>query len=69
MFIKFIEDTISGNFKGGQLVEYGIADGVCDFEILENSNANTQEVKDALAAAKASIVSGKVEISATPLHK
>jgi basic membrane protein A len=69
MFIKFIEDTISGNFKGGELVEYGISDGVCNFEILDNSTANTQAVKDAIAAAAADIASGKVVISTEPLHK
>jgi basic membrane protein A and related proteins len=69
MMIKFIEDTIAGNFKGGQLVTYGIAEGVCDFEILDNSLANTQAIKDALAKAKADIASGKIVISPIPLHK
>jgi len=69
MFIKFIEDAINGKFKPGKLVEYGIADGVCDFEILDNSLANLPNVKDAVAAAKKDIASGKVVVSPTPLHK
>jgi len=69
MFIKFIEDSTTGKYKPGQLVVYGLADGVCNFEILDNSLANTPAVKAALASATADIASGKVVISPTPLHK
>jgi basic membrane protein A and related proteins len=69
MFIKFIEDVVNGKYKAGKLVEYGIADGVCDFEILDNSLANLQNIKDAIAAAKADLASGKIKVSETPLHK
>ena len=37
MVIQFIEDAISGNFQGGKRVDYGISEGVCTFEYLDNS--------------------------------
>ena len=69
MVITFIENTIAGNFKGGTRTEYGLSDGVCGFEILDNSLANKQAIKDAIAAASADIASGKVVISKELIHK
>jgi basic membrane protein A len=69
MFILYIDDVRSGKYEGGVLKEYGIADGVCDFEILENSPAFQKEILDEIALAKEEIGSGKVVVSGEPLHK
>jgi len=69
MFIAYIDDVLAGKFEGGVLKEYGISEGVCDFEILENSLAYKQEILDEIAAAKADIASGEVVVSGEILHK
>ncbi len=69
MFVAYIDDVLAGKYQGGVLKEYGIADGVCDFEILENSQAYQQEILDELAKAKADIADGTVVVSRDVLHK
>lgn len=68
MVIQFIEDAVSGNFQGGKRVDYGISEGVCDFEYLENSPLN-DEAKKNIQEAFEDIVAGRIEISTEPLHK
>lgn len=69
MFVAYIDDVLQGKYQGGVLKEYGIADGVCDFEILENSHAYQQEILDELAKAKDDIANGTVVVSRQILHK
>ena len=68
MVIQFIEDAIAGNFQGGQRVDYGISEGVCNFEYLDNSPLS-DDAKAKIQAAYDDIVAGKIEISEEPLHK
>lgn len=68
MVIQFIEDAIAGNFQGGQRVDYGISEGVCNFEYLDNSPLS-DDAKAKIQAAYDDIVAGKIEISKEPLHK
>ena len=66
--IQFIEDAISGNFQGGKRVDYGISEGVCTFEYLDNSPLS-DEAKEKIKAAYDDIIAGKIDISTEPLHK
>ena len=68
MVIQFIEDAISGNFQGGKRVDYGISEGVCTFEYLDNSPL-AAEAKEKIKAAYDDIIAGKIDISTEPLHK
>ena len=68
MVIQFIEDAISGNFQGGKRVDYGISEGVCTFEYLDNSPLS-DEAKEKIKAAYDDIIAGKIDISTEPLHK
>ncbi|MFA5523128.1 MAG: BMP family ABC transporter substrate-binding protein [Tissierellales bacterium] len=68
MVIQFIEDAISGNFKGGQRIEYGMDKGVCAFDIYEDapvSDEARQNVEEALEKIK----NGEITISTELLHK
>ena len=68
MVIQFIEDAANGHFQGGKRIDYGISEGVCDFEFLDNSQLS-DEAKEAIQAAYDDIVAGNIEISSEPLHK
>lgn len=68
LVIKFIEQTIAGNFEGGKRVELGMKEGVCSFDIGPNSPISA-EAKALVEEALKDIEAGKLTISTEPLHK
>lgn len=68
MVLQFISDATSGNFKAGQRVDYGMAEGVCDFESLDNAPLS-DATKALVEKARAAIKDGSVQLSTEPRHK
>lgn len=68
MVLQFISDATSGKFQAGVRVDYGMAEGVCDFESLDNAPLS-DETKALVAQARAEITAGNIELFTEPLHK
>lgn len=68
MVLAFIDEATSGNFRAGERVEYGMAEGICGFEYPDDSPVS-QEAKDKVQEALDEILAGNIEISPEPLHK
>jgi basic membrane protein A len=68
MVLAFIDDTLSGNYRGGESHEYGIAQGAAKYEFA-NNDLVPQEIKDKVNEISKLIGEGKIKISSTPLHK
>lgn len=68
MVLQFISDAAGGKFQAGVRVDYGMAEGVCDFESLDNAPLS-DETKALVEKAKAEILAGSITLSTEPLHK
>ncbi len=68
MVLAFIDEAVSGNFRAGERVEYGMTEGVCNFEYPENAIIS-EDAKAMVQKALDEIIAGNIEISAEPLHK
>lgn len=68
MVIQFIEDVMNDNFNGGQRVDYGMKQGVCEFHMYEDAPVS-EKSRTAVKEALNKIENGELEISTVPLHK
>ena len=68
MTIAWVNDAVSGNFRGGERTEYSVDSGACKFDIPDDSPL-TEEMRAELADIQASINSGDITIENKMLHK
>lgn len=68
MVLAFIENAITGNFSPGATRIYGVAEGACDFDYLDNGLVS-DEIKAEVNEVASKIANGEIVISTEPLHK
>lgn len=68
MVLAFISNALNGKFAPGTTKVYGVAEGACDFDYLNNGLVN-EEIKAAVADAAEKISSGEITVASEPLHK
>ena len=68
MTIAWVNDAVSGNFRGGERTEYSVDSGACKFDIPDDSPL-TEEMRAELADIQAFINSGDITIENKMLHK
>lgn len=68
MVLAFIDNAMNGGFAPGTTKIYGVAEGACAFDYLDNGLVS-DEIKAAVSEAAEKIASGEIIVESEPLHK
>lgn len=68
MVLAFIDNAMNGNFAPGTTKIYGVAEGACDFDYLDNGLVS-EELKATVTEVAGKIASGEIVVDPEPLHK
>lgn len=68
MVLAFIDNAMNGRFAPGSTKVYGVAEGACDFDYLDNGLVS-DEIKAVVSDAAEKIASGEIVVSPEPIHK